>query len=133
LSLKIYERQIRELESLYQIKEKFASELIKKRFSPPQITYDRFMSMINSCNALFYSHVESTLNIIDVATDHTPKVDEELKKRLNTLKSIVEKIDELTNELAINLGSSDKESYSDDVKCLLDDMQKLVNSVKEYD
>ena len=132
-SFKIYKKQIHELENLYEIKEKIACELIEKRFSPPQITYDRFIGVIDSCNVLFHNQAESALKILELAIEHTPKVDAELKKRLETLKSIVEKIDELTNELAINLSNSEEESYSEDVKDLLDDMQKLVESVKEYE
>jgi len=131
-SLKTYEKRINELKKLYLIKEKIAQELIEKRFSPPQITYDRFMDAVDKCSVLFYDHADSALNIIRVATGHTPKVDEELKKKLDILKSIVGKIDELTNELAINLNNSEQ-SYSEEVKDLLEDMQKLVDSVKEYD
>lgn len=129
--LKNYEKQIHELENLYKTKEKIAYELIEKRFSPPQITYDRFISVIDSCNVLFYDQLSSALNIIHIATENAPKVDEELEKRVDTLKSIVKKMDELTNELAINLTISSEQS-SDEVKDLLDDMQKLVDSVKEY-
>ena len=132
LSLKFYEKQIQELESLYKIKEKFAIELIEKRFTPPQLTYDRFIGVIDSCNQIFYNQAETALKIIEVATEHTPRIDEELKKKLDILKSIVKTIDELTNELAINLGNSNEQS-SDEVKDLLEDMQKLADSIKEYD
>ena len=131
-SFKTYKKQVHQIESLYQIKEKMARDLIEKRFSPPQLTYDRFIGAIDSCNTLFYNQSESALNLMEVSIEHTPKVDEELKNRLDTLKSIVKKIDELTNELAINLSDSEQ-SYSGEVKDLLDDMQKLVDSVKEYD
>jgi len=131
-SLKTYEKQIQGLESLYKIKEKLALELIEKRFTPPQLTYDRFIGIIASCNQIFYKQAESALNIIKVATNWNEKVENELEKRINTLKSIIEKIDILTNELAINLSSSDNES-SDEVKDLLDDMQILADSVKEYE
>ena len=131
-SLETYEKQIQELESLYQIKEKIAFELIEKHFPPPQITYDRFIGVINSCNLIFYKQTESSLNIINMTTTYTPKVDAELKKKVDILKSLIEKIDELTNELAINLSNSDEQSYSDEVKDLLDDMKKLIDSVKEY-
>jgi len=129
-SLKNYEKQAHELENLYKIKEKIALELIEKRFTPPQITYDKFIGIINSCNHIFYNQSKSALDIIKVSTSHTSRVDEELKKKLDILKSIIKKVDELTNELAINL--SNTEQSSDDVKDLLEDMEKLVDSVKEY-
>jgi len=133
LSFKDYEKQVNELENLYQIKEKLALELIEKRFAPPQLTYDRFINVINSCNQMFYKQAESALNIIKVATKGNEKVENELKNRVDTLKSIIEKIDELTNELAINLSNSHEQSNSDEVKDLLEDMQILVDSVKEYE
>ncbi|MDR3222406.1 MAG: UvrD-helicase domain-containing protein [Methanobrevibacter sp.] len=136
-SLKTYEKQIHELESLYYTKEKVAREVIKKRFSPPQMTYDRFIEMIESSNQIFHKHSKSALNIIEVAKLNTPlmanlKRDEELKKTLNTLKSLVKRIDNLINELALSLGNSTKDSYSNEAKDLLDDMQKLIDSIKEY-
>ncbi|MDR3222384.1 MAG: zinc-ribbon domain-containing protein [Methanobrevibacter sp.] len=130
-SLKIHESEIRELEVSYKIKEKNARELIEKHFAPPQLTYYRFIGVIDDSNQIFYNNVESTLNIINLATGHTPKVDGEINKRLDRLKSIIEKIDELTNEMAINLSNSN-ESYSDEIKDLLEDMEELVDSVKEY-
>ncbi|MCL2156398.1 MAG: protease Lon-related BREX system protein BrxL [Methanobrevibacter sp.] len=132
-SLKIYESQIHELKNLYENKEKIARDLIEKCFSPPQMSYDRFIDELDSYNILFYNQAESALKIIEANVGYTPKVDDELKKRLNTLKSFVEKIDELNIELAIKLSNSSEESYSGEIEDLLEDMQKLVDSVKEYD
>ena len=150
--LKAYEKQVQELENIYQLKEKIAIEQIKKHFSPKEITYDRFIEALSSCKQTFYKQVESAHNILNIATDtlekldlenidlttwntiaantgHTKKVDEELKKRLNTIKSIMEQINELTHEFAINSG---KESYSGEIEDLLNEMEKLIDSVKEY-
>ena len=121
------------MKNLYENKEKIARDLIEKCFSPPQMSYDRFIDELDSYNVLFYNQTESALKIIEADIGYTPKVDDELKKRLNTLKSFVEKIDELNIELAIKLSNSDDESYSGEIEDLLEDMQKLVDSVKEYD
>ncbi|MDR2623533.1 MAG: hypothetical protein LBC39_03015 [Methanobrevibacter sp.] len=131
-SFKNYEDQINELESLYETKEKIARGLIEKRFTPPQITYDRFISAIDNCNGIFYSHVESTLNLINMDVIHSQKLEDEIKNRVYILKSLIEKIDELTNEMAINSSSSDEESYHDKVKNLMAEMKNLTGSVKEY-
>ncbi|MDR3222957.1 MAG: zinc ribbon domain-containing protein [Methanobrevibacter sp.] len=128
-SLQTYEKEIHELESQYQSKEKIALEIIEKRFTPPQLTYDRFIGMINNCNQIFYKQLKSATDIIEVATKHVPKVDDELKKRLDTLKSLIKKLDDLIAELIIN---SDDQSYSNEVKDLLEEMQDLVDSIKEY-
>ncbi|MDR3222747.1 MAG: hypothetical protein LBT66_03270 [Methanobrevibacter sp.] len=132
-SFKTYGKQISELKNLYQAKEKIALELIEKHFTPPQITYDRFIGVIDNCNQIFYKQADLVLNIINVATKHTPKIDEELEKRLSTLKSLIEKVDDLTMELVINLNNHGKDYYLDESKELLDEMQILIDSVKEYD
>jgi hypothetical protein len=132
-SLKTYGKQISELKNQYQAKEKIALELIEKHFTPPQLTYNRFIGVIDNCNQIFYKQADLALNIINVATKHTPKIDEELKKRLSTLKSLIEKVDDLTTELLINLNNHGKNYYLNESKDLLDEMQKLIDSVKEYD
>ena len=129
LSLRAYEKQINELKKEYDSKEKNVKGLIEKRFSPPQITYDKFMSSISNCNNVFNSQYQSAINIVQLASHDTPKIDMELENKIQALKSIIKFIDDLTGELLINLNSkSDK-----DVEKLSDDMQNLIDSVKNYD
>ena len=45
------------------------------------------------------------------------------------MKQIINQIEELTNELVININDN---QTSDEVKNLLDDMENLIDSVKEY-
>ena len=59
-----------------------------------------------------------------------PRVDAELENKISILKSIIDQIEDLTNELVINI-NSDEESH-DNVKNLVDDMEDLIDSVKEY-
>lgn len=129
-TLKRYEKQVNDLKQLYEVKEKIAKDMIEKRFSPTELTFDKFMSTLNSCSNLFYEQVESTLNIINFATDNTPKVEYEIKNRIDILKLIIEKVDELTNELVLNLSSLDNDS--DEIKYLVEDMERLIKSVKDY-
>ena len=84
--------------------------MIEKRFSPTEMTYEKFMSTLRSCSNLFYEQVESTLNIINFSSDNSPKVEYEIKNRIDILKLIIEKVDELTNELVLNMGSLDSDS-----------------------
>ncbi|AMD17458.1 hypothetical protein TL18_05150 [Methanobrevibacter sp. YE315] len=129
-SLKKYEKEINNLNVLFDVKEEVVRKLIEKRFSPPQITYDRFISIIDSCHKLFYSQSDAALNIIHLAAEDTPRVEDELQKKINTMKTIINQIEDLTNELVINI-NSDEES-KEDVKSLLDEMESLIDSVKEY-
>ena len=46
------------------------------------------------------------------------------------MKAIINQIEDLTNELVINI-SSDEES-TEEVKNLIDEMENLIDSVKEY-
>lgn len=128
-TLQIYKKQIQELESEYRAKEKLAHDLIKKYFPPPQITFDRFISEIDKHSQTFYNQAISALNLIE-DTIYTEKIEEEVKNQLDTLKSLLKKLDDLINELAINSG---KLSSHDEVEDVMDDMQDLIDSIKNYD
>ena len=130
-SLKKYKNEVNELKDEFDEKEESVRKLISQRFEPPQITHDRFMATIDKSHDLFYSEAESALNIAQLAAEDTPRVESELENKINTLKSIIDQIEELTNELVINI-SSDEQTH-DDVKNLIDDMENLIDSVKEYE
>lgn len=127
-ALKAYGNKINSLKNEFDHKEKNVKELIEKRFSPPQITYDKFMNSIKKCNEIFNSQYQSASNIISLAAQDTPKIDMELESKINSLESIIKYIDDLTNELLINMNSdSDK-----DIENLYEDMEDLIDSVKDY-
>ncbi|MBQ6512401.1 hypothetical protein [Methanobrevibacter sp.] len=130
-SLKKYTKEVEELRDIFDEKEETVRGLIEKRFKPPQITYDRFMATIDKSHDLFYSEADGALNIAKLAVEDTPRVESELENKIGTLKSIIDQIEDLTNELVINI-SSDEKSH-DDVKNLIDDMENLIDSVKEYE
>lgn len=130
-SFNVYKSQINDLKNLYEVKEKIAKELIEKRFEPPQITYDKFMSSVDSCTELFNNQADVALNMINLATGHDSKMDYEIETRIDILKSIIEKIDSLTNALVINIGQTQSEE-SKQINELLDDMEKLIDSIKDY-
>ena len=94
-SFNVYKIQINDLKSLYDVKEKIVKELIEKRFEPPQLTYDKFISSVDNCTELFNDQIEIISNIINLATEHTSEIDYEIETRINILKSIIEKIDSL--------------------------------------
>jgi len=129
-SLKKYEGKVNDLKVLFEVKEKNVRELIEKRFEPPQITYDRFMSSIDSCHNVFYSNADAALNIVNLAAEDTPRVEKELDDKISSLEAIIDQIEDLTNELVINI-SSDKNS-NEDLKNVLNEMEDLVESVKDY-
>lgn len=129
-SLKGYEREVNNLKVLFDVKEGVVKDLIAKRFEPPQITYDKFIAMVDSCHKLFYSQVDGALSIIELAAEDSPRIRDELDNKIGNMKTIINQIEDLTNELVINI-SSDDQSESE-VEVLLDDMENLIESVKEY-
>ena len=130
-SLKRYEEEIKTLKTEYDAKEKVVVNLIEKSFTPPQITYDKFMDSVKNCSKVFNSQFDSALNIIQLTSRETPRINTELESKISHMKAIISQIDDLTNELIINL-SSDKKSNAD-VENLFDDMKNLIDSVKKYD
>ena len=128
--MKKYEKEVKDLKVLFDVKEEIVRDLIKKRFEPPQITYDKFILAIDDCHKLFYSQIDATLDIIHMASEHTSRIDEEINNKINILKSIIDQLEDLTNELVINMNSDDESDM--EVKNLLDDMENLIGSVKEY-
>ena len=130
-SFDAYKSEINDLKELYKTKEKIVKELIEKRFEPPQLTYTKFISTVDNCTELFNNQFDVTLNMINLSTEHTPKIDQEIKSKIKVLKSLIKKIDSLSNELIINL--SEFESQTDDnVKNIIEDMEKLIDSVDKY-
>ena len=130
-SLKRYEEEIKTLKTEYDAKEKVVVNLIEKSFTPPQITYDKFMDSVKNCSKVFNSQVDTALSIIKLTKRETPRIDTELENKITNMKAIISQIDDLTNELIINL-SPDKKSNAD-VENLFDDMKNLIDSVKKYD
>ena len=127
---KDYEMEINNLKIAFEVKEKVVRNLIEKRFTPPQITYDKFIATVDSCSKIFNAQAESALNIIELAGEDTPRIRNELDNKINIMKRIINQIEDLTNELVINI-SSDEQS-KEEVSLLLNDMEDLVDSVKDY-
>ena len=129
-SLNKYEKEINDLKVLYDVKENVVRDLIKKRFEPPQITYDKFITTIDKSHELFYLHYDQALNMINLIVDDTPRIQSEINSKIDVLKTLIQQIEDLTNELIININEDD--GATQEVKDLLDDMENLIDSVKDY-
>lgn len=130
-SLEKYADEVNELKAVFDEKEIAVRDLIAKRFKPPQMTYDRFMATIDKSHDLFYHEADGALNIAKYAVEDTPRVEGELESKIAALKSIINQIEDLTNELVINISSDEKSG--ENVKTLIDDMEDLIDSVKDYE
>ncbi|MBR5504086.1 MAG: zinc ribbon domain-containing protein [Methanobrevibacter sp.] len=131
VSLTKYKDQVFDLREKYEKKEKEVLNLIEKRFAPPQITYYRFIGEIDNCRVLFFKEAESILDIINLVNELSPKIETEIKKKIDLLNKIMEQMDDLINELIINMG--DYEDSNNEVQDVLDDMRNLIDSVKDYE
>lgn len=132
-SFEIYEKKSKDLEKLYQIKEKTVLEVLGKNFKESSITYERFSSIVENCKMLFYEHIQKIFTIIELSDENNPKINNQLENEIQILKIIIEKLDELTNELVLNLSSTNNDLEDDEeLNNLLDDLKELIDSVKDY-
>ena len=126
-----YQKEIDELKSEYSSKEGNARELIEEKFTPPQISYDKFMSVVDSSNKLFYHQYNSAQSIINLSSNESEDLENELNSKIDIMKTIISKLDDLNDELIINMSKS--KSDDEDVHALLDEYENLIDDVKNYE
>ena len=124
-----YAVQLDELDSKFKSKDASTRELIAKRFEPPQLTYTRFITGVDKSKALFDKNMESARTMINLADSYSPRIAGEVETKINIMKSIIAKLDDLSNELILN----EDLSNTGDVDNLIDDMDSLIKSVKDYE
>ena len=129
-SLKRYEKKVNNIKVVFEVKEEVVRDLIEKRFAPPQLTYDKFINIVDSAHKLFYRQADAASSIINLAAEDTPRVQDEIESKISSMNTIIDQIERLTNELVINI--SNETGASEDVANLLDDMENLIDSVKDY-
>ncbi|MDR0854603.1 MAG: BREX system Lon protease-like protein BrxL [Clostridiales Family XIII bacterium] len=121
-----------ELLDRYQEKQKIAREIIEKRFPPPQMTYDKFIQEMDSFESAFMLQINKANDIIGIASERTERIDDELTNARELAKSIVEKTEGLAIELSVNLNEVGEGSSTAEIEALMEDMQNLIESIKEY-
>jgi hypothetical protein len=67
--------------------------------------------------------------MINLASEYSPKIENEIKNKIDILENISSKLDDLTNELVITMS----EGSDEDINNLFDEMSDLVKSVKDYE
>ena len=123
-----YRREITALQSEFDAKEETARELIEKRFHPPQMTYTKFISLVDKANSLFDRETDAAFTILNLATEDSPRIDGEIKSKIEVLNAIIDKTDDLIDELVLTMDSSSE----GDVDSLIDDMDDLIGTLKDY-
>ena len=79
---------------------------------------------------LFDIQVGIAKKMAEMDVDDNPFIVKEMEAKLKTLQTFVDKMEDLTNELIIHLSSNEKDN--DDINCLFNDMDDLIDSVKDY-
>ena len=62
--------------------------------------------------------------------NESPFVEKELENKLVTLQTFIDKMEDLINELIIHMSSNREDT--EDINALFDDMDDLIDSVKDY-
>lgn len=105
---------------LFESKEKIAREMIERRFPLPQMTNNKFNAVLDNCKEV----VESQTEILNALTP-TEKTRYEIESRKKLIKQVISKIDDLTNELIL--------SEESNLEIVIEELDNLINSVKEYE
>lgn len=108
-----------ELSVLFESKEKNARKMIERKFPAPQMTNTKFNAIIDECK----KEVESQIAILNALTP-TIKTKHEIASRKKLIKQLISKIDDLTNELIL--------FEENNIEDIIDSMDELINSVKNY-
>ena len=125
----IYVSKIDEIEQDYNSKQAKAKELVEKLFDPTHMAYSKFTNAINKSNQLFSNQLDVARRMIDL-DDNNYVVEEEIENKIKTLNTFVDKMEDLINELVIHLSTNKKDN--DDINNLFNDMDDLIDSVKDY-
>lgn len=123
-----YLKKLKELKNVYQKKDASTRKLIEKRFEPPQLTYTRFISTVDKSGEMFAHQHDSAMSIISLASEESPRITRELDSKIDIMESLIDRLDDLANEIVVSMESSD----SEDVSNLIDDMENLIKSVRDY-
>ena len=126
-----YQKEIDKLKSEYSSKENNSRKLIEEKFTPPQLSYDKFMSVVDSSNKLFNHQYNSAQSIINLSSNESEDLENELKSKIDIMKTIISKLDDLNDELIISMSKS--KSDDEDVHSLLDEYETLIDDVKNYE
>ena len=129
----IYKNRVKSLKETYETKEAKVMELLEKKFPAGQISYYRFKDEVDNCRVSFFKEADSAQNMIDLSDEYSDKIASELKNKIKTLESIIGKLNDLQSELIISISNADDDDGDEEIKNLIDEMNDLIDSVKDYE
>lgn len=119
---------LNELKDLYDSKEKVVIKILQKKFDENEMSYKRFILLIDKCHEMIYDEIKDAFNLISY-TSYSPNYIEIIfKKHFEKIEKIIEKIDDLMNNLIVN----ERKNSTSEYNSLLEDMDSLNKSVYEY-
>ena len=128
----IYKNRVKSLKETYETKEAKVMELLEKKFPAGQISYYRFKDEVDNCRVSFFKEADSAQSMIDLSDEYSDKIASELKNKIKTLESIIGKLNDLQSELIISISNADDDG-DEEIKNLIDEMNDLIDSVKDYE
>ena len=127
-----YKKQVEDLKKTYETKEEKVLELLEKKFPNGQMSYGRFRGEVDICRVNFFKEADAAENMINLSDEYSEKIADALKEKINTLQSIVGKMNDLQSELIISISNGD-EGSDEEIDNLIKEMNELIDSVKDYD
>ena len=127
-----YKKQVEDLKKTYETKEEKVLELLERKFPNGQMSYGRFRGEVDVCRVNFFKEADAAENMINLSDEYSEKIANALKEKINTLQSIVGKMNDLQSELIISISNGD-EGSDEEIDNLIKEMNELIDSVKDYD
>ena len=119
---------LKELKDLYDSKEKVVIKILQKKFDENEMSYKRFVFLIDKCHEMIYEEIKDAFNLISYTSYSPDYIEIIFKKHFEKIEKIIDKIDELMNNLVMN----ERKNSTSEYKSLLEDMDSLNKSVYEY-
>ena len=119
---------LKELKDLYGSKEKVVIKILQKKFDENEMSYKRFIFLIDKCHEMIYNEIEDAFNLISYTSYSPDYIEIVFKKHFEKIEKIIEKIDELMNNLIMN----ERKNSTSEYNSLLEDMDLLNKSVNDY-
>ena len=127
-----YKKQVEDLKKTYETKEEKVLELLERKFPNGQMSYGRFRGEVDVCRVNFFKEADAAENMINLSDEYSEKIANALKEKIDTLQSIVGKMNDLQSELIISISNGDDGS-DEEIDNLIKEMNELIDSVKDYD
>lgn len=127
-----YKKGIANLKETYENKESNVLKLLEQKFPAGQLSYYRFKEEVDRCRVSFFKEADAADNMIELSDEYSDKIANELKNKVKVLEEIVGKMNDLQSELIISISNGDDGS-DDEISNLINEMNDLIDSVKNYE